>query len=36
MQHVEGGDRDLRKLHDMQNEWVEIVRKRRVGKRKNH
>ena len=36
MQRVEGGDRDLRKPSDMQNEWVEIMRKRRVGARKTH
>ena len=36
MQHVEGGDRDLRKPHDMQNEWVEIMRKRHGGAGKTH
>ena len=33
MQRVEEG-KDLRKPHNMQNGWVEIMRKRRVGKRK--
>lgn len=28
--------KDLRKWHDMQNEWVEIMRKRLAGKRKTH